>query len=246
MTLYIKHRISDISYKLENCRQQLSLLSLGPDVILANFPHFPKTFLDEIDCSGKHTHPENYSYLVHLSNTSIPSATMDSDKAQASAPSGDGNTITRCIINNCTITNSCVNRSTLSDCVLSKTEDVSRSTGQKSQFHDAASVERSDIINSTLQSQSSVHRSTVGQSVIQDQSAVKRSVVTGTTVSRSQIERATLTNCVVAECVIERSDFQGLVLKYGIWKRNELVGKTGDHDPIVIRNHGSDSGAGVS
>ena len=169
---------------------------------------------------------------------------MDNDKAQASALSGDGNTVTRCDLNNCTVTNSCVNRSALSDCVLSKTEDVNRITAQKSQFHDAALVERSNITNSTIQSQSSVDRSTIGQSVIQDQSAVKRSAVTGTTVSRSQIQRASLTNCVVAECVIERSGFQGLVLKYGIWKRNELVGKTGNHDPVVIRNYGS--GAGVS
>lgn len=169
---------------------------------------------------------------------------MGNDKAQASALNGDGNTITRCDLSNCTINNSCVKRSTLTDCVISKTEDMSRITAQKSQFHDAALAERSDITNSTIQTRSSVHRSTIGQSVIQDNSAVNRSTVTGTTVSRGQVHRATLTNCVVTECVIERSDFQGLVLKYGIWRRNKLVGKTGHQDPIFIRNYGS--GAGVS
>lgn len=171
---------------------------------------------------------------------------MNSDIAQPSALNGDGNTITRCSLSNCTISNSCVKRSTLSDCVLSKVEDVSRTTAQKSQFHDAALAERSAITNSTIQTQSSVNRSTIGQSVIQDKSAVKRSTVTGTMVSNSQLQRATLTNCVVTECIIERSDFQGLVLKYGIWKRNELVGKIGNQDPIFIRNFGSKSGQSAS
>ncbi|KAJ5926210.1 hypothetical protein N7516_007983 [Penicillium verrucosum] len=167
---------------------------------------------------------------------------MDNDKAQSSAFNGDGNTITRCSLSNCTINNSCVKRSTLSDCVLSKVEDVSRVTAQKSQFYDAALAERSAITNSTIQTQSSVDRSTIGQSVIQDKSAVKRSTVTGTMVSNSQLQRTTLTNCVVTECIIERCDFQGLVLKYGNWKRNELVGKIGNQDPIFIRNYGSKAG----
>ncbi|KGO70254.1 hypothetical protein PITC_020730 [Penicillium italicum] len=171
---------------------------------------------------------------------------MDNNKPQTSALNGDGNTITRCSLNNCTITNSCVNRSTLSDCVLSKMEEVSRITAQKSQFHDAALAERSEITNSTIQTQSSVQRSSIVQSVIEDKSLVKRSTVTGTTVSHSELQRATLTNCVVTECVIERCDFQGLVLKYGIWKRNELVGKTGNRDPIFIRNYGSKAGQSAS
>ncbi|KAJ5520980.1 hypothetical protein N7463_001433 [Penicillium fimorum] len=171
---------------------------------------------------------------------------MDNDNAQTSTFNGDGNTITRSCLTNCTINNSCVKRSTLSDCVLSKVEEVSRITAQKSQFHDAAIVERSDITESTIQTQSSVCRSTIARSVFQDKSTVKRSTVTGTTVSNSQLERSTLTNCVITECTIERCDFQGLVLKYGIWKRNELVGKTGNHNPIFIRNHGPRAGQSAS
>ncbi|OQE36942.1 hypothetical protein PENCOP_c011G07916 [Penicillium coprophilum] len=170
---------------------------------------------------------------------------MDNDNAP-SPFNGHGNTITRSCLNNCTINNSHVKRSTLSDCVVSKVEDLSRITAQKSQFHEAATVERSDITESTVQTQSSIHRSTISQSFIKDKATVKRSTVTGTTVSNSQLERATLTNCVITECTIERCDFQGLVLKYGIWKRNELIGKVGDHDPIFIRNHGSRAGQSTS
>ncbi|KGO46226.1 hypothetical protein PEXP_098380 [Penicillium expansum] len=171
---------------------------------------------------------------------------MDNNNLQTSTLNGDGNTITRSSLTNCTINNSSVKRSTLSDCVLSKMEDVSRIAAQKSHFHDAALVERSDITNSTIQTQSSVQQSSIIQSIIQNKSTVKRSAVTDTTVSNSQLQRATLTNCVVTECVIERCDFQGLVLKYGVWKRNELVGRTGNRDPIFIRNYGSKDGQSAS
>ncbi|KAJ5971447.1 uncharacterized protein N7479_001365 [Penicillium vulpinum] len=159
---------------------------------------------------------------------------------------GDGNTVTRSCLSNCIINNSCVKRSTLSECVISKTKNMSRITAEKSQFHDAALIERSDITDSIIQTQSSVCRSTIGKSIIQDKCTVNRSTLTGTTTSKSQLERATLTNCVITECTIERCDFQGLVLKYGIWERNELVGKTGRQDPVFIRNYGSRAGLSTS
>ncbi|CAI7591502.1 unnamed protein product [Penicillium glandicola] len=167
-------------------------------------------------------------------------------KVQSSAFDRDGNTITESSLSNCTINNSTVKRSALSDCVLSNVENASRITAQKSQFHNTVLVERSDITNSTIRTQSSVRRSTIGRSVIEDSSSVSRSTVGGTTLSRSELKRATLTNCAVTECNIDRSDFQGLVLKYGIWKRNVLIGRTGDQEPIVIRNYGPKAGQSAS
>lgn len=77
-----------------------------------------------------------------------------------------------------------------------------------------------------------------------DKSELKRSTITGTTISKSQIERASLTDCDVAECVVSRSDFKGMILKYGVWKKGVLVGRVGDRAPVAIKMDAS--GTGVS
>lgn len=68
-----------------------------------------------------------------------------------------------------------------------------------------------------------------------DQCDLKRSTITGTTILKSQIERASLTDCDVAECVVSRSDFKGMILKYGVWKKGILVGRIGDREPVAIK-----------
>lgn len=160
---------------------------------------------------------------------------MDESQASSSTLSGDGNTIVRCSLQSCTIINSSVKRCSLNDCILSNVEYASRSTAKTSNFQDVALMKRSAITESVLQGRSSVKRSTLKKAVIMDQCDLKRSTITGTTILKSQIERASLTDCDVAECVVSRSDFKGMILKYGVWKKGILVGRIGDREPVAIK-----------
>lgn len=50
--------------------------------------------------------------------------------------------------------------------------------------------------------------------------------------------------------MISRSSFEGMVLKYGVWKRGQLIGKIGNREPVAIRKDDpsltADRGAGPS
>lgn len=147
----------------------------------------------------------------------------------------DDNSITRSNLRNCAVTSSSVKRSTFEDCVLVQVRSASRSTGKKSHFHNVSSVKRSDVNESTLRDKSSAHRCTIKTSTIRDGSTITTSAVTGSTISHGQLRRATVKDCDVEECIISRSSFEGMILKYGVWKRGQLVGKIGNKEPIAIR-----------
>ena len=167
---------------------------------------------------------------------------MKGSEAQAStsALSGTGNNITRCSLENCTVNNSQVKRCRLTDCVLSNVQNARRTRSKTSQLLDVTLAERSDIRESTVQSGSSVHRSLLKQSVVQDKSSLERSTSIRARVSHSKIQRTSLEDCDVADCVISRSDFRGMILKYGVWKKGVLIGRTGDQEPIqIMKNAGS-------
>ncbi|KAJ6086611.1 hypothetical protein N7467_005525 [Penicillium canescens] len=170
---------------------------------------------------------------------------MDESHASSSFLSGDGNSLMRCSLQSCTIRNSSVKRCVLNDCILSNVEYASRSTAKNSNFQDVALIKRSEITDSVLQGRSSVKRSTLKKAVIMDKSELKRGTITGTRISKSQIERASLTDCDVAECVVSRSDFKGMILKYGVWKKGVLVGRVGDREPVAIKMDASGTGKSV-
>ncbi|KAJ5999826.1 hypothetical protein N7481_000235 [Penicillium waksmanii] len=147
----------------------------------------------------------------------------------------DDNTITRSNLRNCAVTSSYVKRSTFDDCVLVQVRSASRSTGKKSHFHGVTSVKRSEVTESTLLEKSSAHRSTIKTSTVRDASTITTSAVTGSTISHSQLRRAKVKDCDVEDCIISRSSFEGMVLKFGVWKRGQLIGKIGDKEPVAIR-----------
>lgn len=165
---------------------------------------------------------------------------MDNNFQQAAQYGGnittnDDNTITRSNLRNCAVTSSYVKRSTFGDCVLVQVGSASRATGKKSHFHSVTSVKRSEVTESTLLEKSSAHRSTIKTSTVRDASTITTSTVTGSTISHSQLRRAKVKNCDVEDCIISRSSFEGMVLKYGVWKRGQLIGKVGDKEPVAIR-----------
>lgn len=171
--------------------------------------------------------------------------TCSAPSASTSSTDGVGNTISRCSLENCTINNSNLRRCRLTNCVLSNVENAARTRAKNSQFSDVILAERSDIRESTVQSGSSVHRSDLRQSIVQEKTSLERSTLTGSIASQSRLRKTSLVDCDVAECVISRSYFKGMILKYGIWKKGVLVGKTGDREPIQMKK-GAIPGATVS
>lgn len=155
---------------------------------------------------------------------------------------GDDNTITRCSLRDSTITTSCAERCTFEDCILTQVRSAHRSTGRKSHFYNARSLDRSDFVDSVIRDRSSVRRSTVTASTIRDASVLKRSTVSGSTVSNAQVERAGLDDCDVEDCMISRSEFKGMILKHGVWKRGRLVGAIGNKEPIMIKKDSPEAG----
>ncbi|CAI7661598.1 unnamed protein product [Penicillium bialowiezense] len=161
--------------------------------------------------------------------------TCSAPSASTSSTDGVGNTISRCSLENCTINNSNLRRCRLTNCVLSNVENAARTRAKNSRFSDVILAERSDIRESTVQSGSSVHRSDLRQSIAQEKTSLERSTLTGSIASQSRLRKTSLVDCDVAECVISRSNFKGMILKYGIWKKGVLVGKTGDREPIQMK-----------
>ncbi|KAJ5081246.1 hypothetical protein N7456_013484 [Penicillium angulare] len=152
---------------------------------------------------------------------------------------GDNNSIARCNLKNCEVTGSWLKGCTFEDCLLSKVRVARRTTATKSHFHDVYAVKSSDISQSTIRDGSSAKRCTMVASTIKDASKVNRSTLTSCTVSKGDLWRSTLKDCNIEECVIYRSNFEGLILKYGVWKRGKLVSRVADREPIAIRKDGS-------
>jgi uncharacterized protein YjbI with pentapeptide repeats len=158
----------------------------------------------------------------------------------------EGNTLTRCSLRNCAITTSTAKRCTFEDCMLAQVQSAHRSVGRKSHFHNARSLSRSEFVDSDIRDGSSVHRSSVKSSTIRDVSALKRSTVTGSTVLNGQVWRTTLTDCDVEECAMSRSEFKGMILKYGVWKKGQLVGKIGNKEPIMMKKGSPEAAVSIS
>ncbi|KAJ5766108.1 uncharacterized protein N7511_003724 [Penicillium nucicola] len=160
---------------------------------------------------------------------------MNVSEASSSTLSGDGNSVMRSSLQSCNIRNSSIKRCSMNDCVLSNVEYASRSSAKNSTFQDVALLKRSVITDSIFNGRISAKRSTFKKAVIMDENILKRCTITGTTILKSHIDRASLTDCDVTECVVSRSDFKGMILKYGVWKKGVLVGKIGDCEPVAIK-----------
>lgn len=159
---------------------------------------------------------------------------------------GDGNTLTHCSLRNSAVTTSWAKRCTFEDCMLAQVRSAHRSTGRKSHFHNADSLSRSDFVDSVIGDRSSVSRSTVKASTVRDASVLERSAVSGSVLSHGQVWRSTLNDCDVEECSISRSEFKGMILKYGIWKKGQLVGKIGNREPVMIKKDSPEAAVSTS
>ncbi|PLB50936.1 hypothetical protein P170DRAFT_508997 [Aspergillus steynii IBT 23096] len=139
-----------------------------------------------------------------------------------------------------------VTRSTITDSQVASSV-VRRSTVQRSQLS-VATVKRSTVISGDIV-QSSLSRSTVNGGEI-DSSTLSRSTAQGAQIKRSQMARSTavsgvmedsrlmrgaVRNCEVKECVLVGSSFEGMVVKYGVFRYGRLVGKIRGKNVLVMR-----------
>jgi uncharacterized protein YjbI with pentapeptide repeats len=150
-----------------------------------------------------------------------------------SSSSADGNAIVRSDLHDCAVSNTWVKRCSFKGCVLSNVR-AHRSTARNSELRDLNSFNHNSATDSVIQDQSYVFRTTLKKSVAREASDLRRSTLVGTAVSNSRIHRATLNDCDVTDCVISATDFKGMILKYGVWKKGKLVGRLGNRDVVAI------------
>lgn len=143
--------------------------------------------------------------------------------------------VQRSEVNGCTITDSTVHRSTLNNCTVSAKSNVERITAKATKFISPKLVQRSELSDSVILSDSTVERSIVHDSVVADKAVVERTELKTAVITRSRVERSKISDCDVMDCVIERTDFQGMILQYGIWKRGDLVGRTSQEHEVIIK-----------
>lgn len=143
--------------------------------------------------------------------------------------------VQRSEINGCTITDSKVERSNLSNCNVSARSHIERTTAKTTRFIGPKTVQRSELSDSVVLGQSSVERSIIRASVIADKAVVERAELNAAVITKSRVERSKISDCDVMDCVIERTDFEGMILRYGIWKRGDLVGRTSQEHEVVIQ-----------
>ncbi|CRG88680.1 hypothetical protein PISL3812_05714 [Talaromyces islandicus] len=144
--------------------------------------------------------------------------------------------INRSKLDHCTVTDSLVSRSTLEHCTVQPpTNKIERSTAGATKFMGAKLVSRSQLEDSVVLGGSTVNRCVVRNSVVADGANCDRTQLDDAAVTRSRIDRSKLSNCDVMDCVMDKTTFEGMILKYGIWRNGDLVGRTTTTEEVVIK-----------
>jgi hypothetical protein len=135
----------------------------------------------------------------------------------------------------CTVTDAKVDRSKLENCDVVAPNNIGRTKAQSTKFVSSKLVERSQLDNSVVLGESTLERCIVRDSIVADKTSCERTELDSSIITRSQIERSKILDCDVMDCVMERTDFKGMILKYGIWKRGDLIGRTSNEHEVVIK-----------
>ncbi|KAH8689903.1 hypothetical protein BGW36DRAFT_389926 [Talaromyces proteolyticus] len=145
--------------------------------------------------------------------------------------------IERSELDHCTIQDSYVKRSKLAHCTAPARNRIERSTARATKFMSSKLVEKSELDDSVVLGGSTLEYCVVKNSLIADGTVCERTELDNVAITRSRAERSKLTDCDVMDCIIERTDFQGMVLKYGIWKNGDLVGRTAKEEVVIKPRH---------
>jgi hypothetical protein len=104
---------------------------------------------------------------------------------------------------------------------------------QGSHVDRVAYLKRAAVDDSTMRNVKYVKSASVKRSSVGDCAKIKRSTLLGVRVTNSVVESSALTDCEVADAEIYRTSFSGMILKNGIWKNGQLIGRTNDKEAVV-------------
>ena len=152
-------------------------------------------------------------------------------------------TIERSTVENCKFTNlhetTKIERSTLKEVTLHSLNSpitIERSTIAGGTLSSAKCVERSELVGCDVGKGASFNRSKCIKSIVSNGASVERSTLKHCLVAdASCIERSELVDCEVVSCKLSRTKMQGMLLRNGVWDRNDLVGRVNQHEEVICR-----------
>ncbi|PKY07207.1 hypothetical protein P168DRAFT_287695 [Aspergillus campestris IBT 28561] len=172
---------------------------------------------------------------VDLTNPPPPLDPKDKDKAKKSKKP-PAVTVSRTKASNSTLTRSSARRCTLADSELVDVPAARSVVADSSTLRDVPSIRRTSAEKSLVE-KSSLARCGVKDSTVSE-SVVCRSTLDKVRLLRCKVKRTTLVECDVEDCEIFRTEFKGMRLRNGVWKKGRLIGKVAEGEVIAIGVHG--------
>lgn len=172
---------------------------------------------------------------VDLTNLPRPLDPKDKDKGKKSKKP-PAVTITRTEASNSTLTRSSARLCTLNDSELVDVPAARSVVAKCSTLRDVPSIRRTTAEKSLVE-KSSLARCGLKDTTVSD-SVVCRSKLDKVRLLRCRVKRTTLVECDVEDCEIFRTEFKGMRLKNGVWKKGRLIGKVAEGEVIAIGVHG--------
>lgn len=173
-----------------------------------------------------------------LSLSSISSAdTIINNNNNADTKSSDSKTrIRRCKIALSSVTESHLQRSSVTNSTLATLPSVKWSHITDSVLTNILTLKRAKLDSATVSNAVYIRRATITNSTISDAIRIKKATAQNSSLRRVPLlERSTIKNCVVSDCIIYKTDFEGMVLENGIWKGGRLVGRVDQRREVVVR-----------
>jgi len=143
-----------------------------------------------------------------------------------------------CSVKLSNVTNSMLTKTNLRRCTVQESnfDTVSQAKRCKSQISSLTNVQslrRCDVVDTVIENVQSMERSTARKASLIDCYKITRSTVQESNVKSSIVCRSTLTGCKVNDCAILRTEFAGMHLENGIWKRGVLVGRIDQNKDVI-------------
>ncbi|KAI9367197.1 hypothetical protein BJX61DRAFT_547716 [Aspergillus egyptiacus] len=175
-----------------------------------------------------------------ITATPDPTTPTESTEPQAQKPP---TTLTRCKITTSSLSHTRVKKSTITHSTLSNIRSARSLDAKNSTLENVSSLRRVKVTNTTVTAGSALSRVQATDSVVSG-SAVYRSQLEGSRVFGSRVKKSRLRDCEMRNCVLVDTEFRGMVLRNGVWRRGRLVGSLplagvdGDGEVVVMRRDG--------
>jgi uncharacterized protein YjbI with pentapeptide repeats len=97
-----------------------------------------------------------------------------------------------------------------------------------------ARIERSIFDQCDIKGKCKIERTNMKE-VLLEETSMETVNINSSFVTKSRIERSNITDCDIGDCKIERTNFTGMYLRNGIWKRGDLVGRVDKTREVIIK-----------